>query len=462
MYQQHIPARRRRLAGGLAVALTSLATLALTTAPASAAPEPPLLQYGTTATQPTHHQSEPWFRLTNQGSAAIPLAEYTIRYYFRAEDGETDYRYACSWATPGCDNLTGAIRRLPAPTPDADHYLEVGFRPGAGDLGPGHHTGDLQLRFHRANWGHLTQSNDYSFNPAQAPYGPAPRTTLHRAGQLLSGAPPGVQSPAPAQIFFDDFHYDTSADARLNQRGWTVRTGSGGPGVGGATWDPALVTFPTVAGQKVAQLSAQTNGTPSGTRQSQINTGRKFYEGTYATRFHMTDAPAYGPDGDHVVQTFYTITPLRHDRDPDYGEQDFEYLPNGGWGESTNTMFLTSWETYQPDPWWADNSSTRVHRSFAGWHDLVLQVSGGRMKYYLDGHLVADHGDRFYPETPMLINFNHWFIDLNAAGPDRRYHQQADWIYFARNQVLSPAQVQHQINTHRAAGTHFLDTVPAS
>ncbi|MFD2354803.1 glycoside hydrolase family 16 protein [Nonomuraea ferruginea] len=140
------------------------------------------------------------------------------------------------------------------------------------------------------------------------------------------------------------------------------------------------------------------------------------------------------------MQTFFTITPLRFNLDPDYGELDFEYLPNGGWGEPSNILYATSWETYQGEPWQAVNTHTEERASFAGWHDLVIQVSGGRIKYYVDGRLFADHGGIHYPETPMWIMFNQWFIDLQAATGTRTYRQQVDWVYHARNEVVSPSR----------------------
>src|SRR5687767_6489454 len=79
---------------------------------------------------------------------------------------------------------------------------------------------------------------------------------------VLAAAP---AEAAPGQTLFDDFQYTSSADARLRQRGWDVRSGGGGPGVG--SWDPGLITFATVNGATVMQLGAATNGTPGGTRQ---------------------------------------------------------------------------------------------------------------------------------------------------------------------------------------------------
>jgi hypothetical protein len=258
-------------------------------------------------------------------------------------------------------------------------------------------------------------------------------------------------------VLFDDFSYSGSSDPLLAQRGWTVRSSSGGPGVPGATWSPSAVTFPG----GLLTLDSSTNGTAAGTVQTELSTAsRKFHEGTYAARVRFSDAPTGGPDGEHVVQTFFTITPLRFNLDPDYGELDFEYLPNGGWGEPANILYTTSWETYQGAPWQAVNTHTEERTSFAGWHDLVLQVSGGRMKYYVDGRLFADHGDIYYPETPMWIMFNQWFIDLQGAAGTRTYRQQTDYLYYSKNEVVAPADVLSRVAALRSAGTSFKDTVP--
>ena len=76
--------------------------------------------------------------------------------------------------------------------------------------------------------------------------------------------------------------------------------------------------------------------------------------------------PVTGTDGDHLVETFFTITPLNAPMDPNYGEIDFEYLPNGGWGEPSNIFYETTWETYRPDPWEAVNTHTEQRQSLRG------------------------------------------------------------------------------------------------
>lgn len=266
-------------------------------------------------------------------------------------------------------------------------------------------------------------------------------------------------------FFFDDFSYSGGDDPTLTARGWTLRDTQGGPGMAGAFWPKDNISFvddPDLPGNRLAQLTATTSGQPENTYQAELFQGRKFYEGTFASRVRFSDAPASGPDGDQIVQTFFTITPLNYDMDPDYGEIDFEYLPNGGWGAERNTFWMTTWETYRGDPWEAVSDHNSIPLSFDGWHTLVTQVAGVRVKYFIDGAELAEHGDLYYPETPMSINFNLWFIEggLVDSAEKRQYIEQVDWLYYAGNEVLSPAEVGQRVAEYRSANIQHVDEVP--
>ena len=200
----------------------------------------------------------------------------------------------------------------------------------------------------------------------------------------------------------------------MTTNGWIIRSGSGWPGVSGATFRPENVSFidyPDQAGNRLLRMTSSTDGTSENTYQTQICHQRKYMEGTYAARVRFSDEPVSGQDGDQIVETFYTITPYLQPLDPDYSEMDYEYLPNGGWGASESTFYTTTWETVQIEPWNADNTSSPVQGSLAGWHTLVTQVTGGTVRYFVDGNLIAQHGGEFYPDAPMSINFNLWFIE---------------------------------------------------
>ncbi|GIJ43285.1 glycosyl hydrolase [Virgisporangium aliadipatigenens] len=264
---------------------------------------------------------------------------------------------------------------------------------------------------------------------------------------------------------FDDFSYSSSSDPNLSAHGWIARANAGGPGVPGATWSPNNITFPTNGGQKVMQLTASTDGTGAGTNHAELFSAQKRYkEGTYASRVRFTDTPVAGSDGDHINETFFTISPLAYDLDPTYSELDVsEYLPNGGWGETGPINYQTTWYTYRNEPWFADNVHSEQRRSLDGWHDLVVQVANGHVVYWIDGVQVGDHSGKYYPRQTMTINWNLWFIDLAThSGGLSTYIQQVDWVLFAKNSVLSPAQMTGQVSSYRAAGNAFTDTVDSA
>ena len=273
-------------------------------------------------------------------------------------------------------------------------------------------------------------------------------------------------TPEPEQgWFFDDFNYTTTDDEVFVERGWIVRSEAGWPGVPGATWsseDVIIVTDPDDETNSLMQMTSSTDGTAQNTEQTQFCQQRSFLYGTYAARVRFSDEPAVDPDGDNIVQTFYTISPLAFDLDPDYSELDFEYLPNGGWGVRGNVLFATTWETFRPEPnWLADNTSGSLNNSFAGWHTLVLQVTDSSVKYYVDGDLMAFHTGEFVPEVPMSINFNLWFINggLLDSNEPREYVEQIDWVFHAVDTVLTPEEVESQVADLREAGTSYMNTV---
>ncbi|MGW5617209.1 cellulose binding domain-containing protein [Streptomyces sp. NPDC003877] len=464
--------RRWRIAAAAAVAMATGTTgLAALTGTASAAGESLTVQYRTGAGSATADQSEPWLKIKNTGTAPVQLSGVKVRYYFKADSAGAAYRFACSWAVKGCANITGTFGTLARPTATADRYLDIGFTAGAGSLAPGADTGDMQLRFHRTDWQSLNQGDDYSFSASRTTYADWPKVTAQVSGSTVWGtAPEGndptdppTDPPAGGQSLFDDFTYTSSSDPRISANGWSVRSNSGGPGVPGATWAPENVTFSGSGSGTVMNLRTSTAGTPESTKHTEVLTkAMKFKNGTYAARVRFSDAPVSGPDGDHLVQTFFTINDLKAPMADDYAEYDFEYLPNGGWGEPANILYTTSWETYNPDPWQAVNQHTESRQSHAGWHDLVLTIDNSTIKYYLDGQLFGTHDAAYLPERPMSINFNQWLIDLagQTSTTPRAYDEQIDYVLHVKDQVLTPAQVTAKVNAYRTAGTTFVDTVP--
>jgi hypothetical protein len=291
---------------------------------------------------------------------------------------------------------------------------------------------------------------------------------LAAAAGAAATADPAVSASCGA--LFDDFNYSSPTDSAFTGNGWSARSNAGGPGLPGASWSADNISFPTVDGQKVAQLRASTDGTASGTSQAEfLQTRQRFMNGTYASRIKFHDAPVSGTDGDHINETFFAIGPAqRFDYDPLYSELDFsEYLPNGGWGAQGPINYQTSYNGYREDPWDPHNAHSSQTSSLDGWHTLVGQVAGGHVKYYIDGTLVGDHtvDDQTHtypvaPRVPMSVNYNLWLIDAGAhSGGVSTYNEQVDWFYYAKDEVISPADAVTRVGAFRTAGSTHTDTL---
>lgn len=270
-----------------------------------------------------------------------------------------------------------------------------------------------------------------------------------------------MQAAAPALMLFDDFNYTNKQ--QLKKNGWIIRTEPGWPGVPGATWSEDGVSLHKESRIQFLRMTSSTSGTGATTTQTQICHQRKYFEGTYAARVRFTDAPVSGPGGDQIVESFYTISPLKAPMDPDYSELDYEYLPNGGWGIDGPTLYSTTWETFSPEPnWKKDNVFKTTNGSQAGWHTLVTQVMDKKVRYFVDGNLFAEHGDEYYPEDTMSINFNLWFIrdGMTKRTERRQYQEDIDWVFFQANSALTPQQVEAAVAAMRRSSRSFRDTVP--
>ena len=265
-----------------------------------------------------------------------------------------------------------------------------------------------------------------------------------------------------AAILFDDFNY--TSKEQLKKNGWILRTEAGWPGVPGATWSEDGVSLHKEPLIQFLRMTSSTEGTGATTTQTQICQQRKFFEGTYAARVRFTDAPASGPGGDQIVESFYTIAPLKAPMDPDYSELDYEYLPNGGWGIDGPTLYATTWETFSPEPnWKKDNVFQTTNGAQGGWHTLVTHVLDQKVRYFVDGKLFAEHGGNYYPEDTMSINFNLWFIryGMTKETGRREYQEDIDWVFFQAAAALTPEQVEAAVAAFRKNKTSFRDTVQA-
>jgi len=200
------------------------------------------------------------------------------------------------------------------------------------------------------------------------------------------------------------------------------------------------------------QMAATTSGTASTTVQTEILTPFQFLHGTFAARVKFADNPQTGPDGDQLYQTFFTISPYRS---RPYSEIDFEYLPNGYGSLTTPHFFFTLWQTTHK------NVSTNIVASYAGWHTLLVDDADGvHTHFYVDGVLVYT-ASVYYPAALMAIDFNQWFPNgslVNSSTP-RTWLEEIDWVYFAKDTLLTTAQVESDVASYRAQGIVRLNTV---
>jgi endoglucanase len=145
--------------------------------------------YQTAATAVTTSTISNQVELVNNGTSAVPLSALTVRYWF-TEDGSQPLQYSCDYAPVGCANVAGSYATVSPARTGADHYLQIGFTSAAGSLAPGASTGGLQNRIYQANFATMMQTNDYSFNAADASFTANPHITVYYNGSLIYGTEP--------------------------------------------------------------------------------------------------------------------------------------------------------------------------------------------------------------------------------------------------------------------------------
>ncbi len=150
------------------------------------------VQYRTSSSNAGDNSLTPHFLIANRGSAAVPLSELTIRYWYTV-DGERPQQFHCDWAQAGCSNLSGSLVKLAQPLAGADYYLELSFAAGAGSVAAGADSGPIQTRVNKTDWSNYNELGDYSYDPLKTAFADWERVTLYRNGTLVWGTEPGQQ-----------------------------------------------------------------------------------------------------------------------------------------------------------------------------------------------------------------------------------------------------------------------------
>jgi hypothetical protein len=416
--------------------------------------------------------AKPWLEVINTSDHAVDLSDVTLRYYYSADDGAA-YASNCVQTSLGCSTITQRTMAAAHPAVKADHYLQIGFTDAAGTLKPGGTSQGIGLQLYRVDHKKLNQTDDRSFDGQDSTYRQSELVTAYLGGIHVWGQEPNGDTPAPGHTpsatpaasaspvaapadgtLFDDFDYTGPDDPALAANGWKVRTDEGGPGIKD-TWSAKGVAFP--AGEsgtgQALRLRASTDGTARDTRQAEFRSSRPtFFTGTLVARVYLSDKPTIGGDGDHIAQSFFTISPDH--TSPKYSELDYEYLPNGGWGRYGPVLDTTSWRDSER----GDRVTSSTNIKLGGWHTMVITAIDGRTAYSLDGRKLFTSGSDYFPRERMTINFSTWFIDLPFK-ESRSWEMKVDWLYGRAGQTVSQQDAEKAAAAFAAEGTHHLNTL---
>jgi Cellulose binding domain len=135
----------------------------------------------------TDNQIKPGLQLVNTGSAAVALSAVKVRYWFTRDGGSTTVNTWCDYAFLGCGSITRTVAAVSPARPNADTYVEVGFT--GGTLAAGGSTGEIQLRFSKADWSSFNEANDYS-RGTNTSYADRTQITVYVNGTLVWGTEP--------------------------------------------------------------------------------------------------------------------------------------------------------------------------------------------------------------------------------------------------------------------------------
>jgi len=127
-------------------------------------------------------QSRPQFVLVNDGLAPVALARLELVYQLQNPDGDR-LEFVCEWASLGCENLTARFSEAG----DGRTELRIGFRLNAGRLPAQGDSGEIKVRFHRADGAEYDQRSDPSFG-ALIEYQAWDRVALYLDGRPVWGA----------------------------------------------------------------------------------------------------------------------------------------------------------------------------------------------------------------------------------------------------------------------------------
>jgi Cellulose binding domain len=165
--------------------------------PAAVVSVPAAAQTGVKVQDRSHDNDNPdntlysLYQVVNTSATAVPLSSLTMRYWFTNESPADPLEFNCDWAQVNCSNITGKFVVLSPARSNANTYLEISFKAGAGSVAAGQNSGEIQTRIHHVNWSNFNTTETYSFiaDPSFV-YKDTQTVTLYQNGALIWGVEP--------------------------------------------------------------------------------------------------------------------------------------------------------------------------------------------------------------------------------------------------------------------------------
>jgi hypothetical protein len=134
----------------------------------------------------------PWFQLVNLGTAAVPLSQLTIRYWYTA-DGNQGQTAVIDFASNSANqpiqaDVTGTFTAVSRT--GADFYVQFAFSAAAGNLNGNNGIAVVQPRVFASGFPNYTQTGDYSFDASKTAFTDWTHVTLYNNGVLVWGIEP--------------------------------------------------------------------------------------------------------------------------------------------------------------------------------------------------------------------------------------------------------------------------------
>jgi len=160
--------------------------------------------------QVNNNNAKPNLTIANESSIAIPYSELTARYWITAENYAGINKWI-DYAEIGNNKVSMNYVELDKPRQGALGYVEYSFTASAGNLNPAGNSGVIQSRFANADWGNLSETDDYSFKSTSS-YVANEHITLYRNGKLWWGVEPDTIAKAlDLKVYFENKNSNTNA-----------------------------------------------------------------------------------------------------------------------------------------------------------------------------------------------------------------------------------------------------------